>query len=220
MSQIIDISVSLHSNMPIWPNSAGIQLTQTMSIERKDPFNNSSLTCDVHIGTHIDAPRHFIKDGTSIEHISLDTLIGQVFVAYIPGVNIITAEILSDLSLPLGTKRLLLRTSNSVLWEKEITNFSSEYVALTNDAAKWIVEHGIRLIGIDYLSIQCYNDNPETHKILLGAGVIILEGLNLANVASGEYELICLPLKLVGSDGAPARAVLRRIPEGELIYEK
>lgn len=220
MSQIIDISVPLHSNMPIWPNSVGIQITQTMSIEKKDPINNSSITCDVHVGTHIDAPRHFIKDGISIEHLSLDCLIGKAFVAYIPEVDIITAEILSDLSLPLGTSRLLLRTRNSLLWEKEITNFSSEYVALTNDAAKWIVEHRIRLIGIDYLSIQRYNGNPETHKILLSAGTIIVEGLNLANVAPGEYELICLPLKLVGSDGAPARAVLRKIPEGEIIYEK
>lgn len=215
MSQIIDISVSLHSNMPIWPNSVGIRLTQTMSIEHNDPCNNSGLTCDVHIGTHIDAPLHFIKDGNSVEKISLDTLIGQAFVAYIPQVDIITAEILSSLTLPSGTERLLLRTENSVLWEKGITEFSSGFVALNIEAAKWIVEHGIRLIGIDYLSIQSYNGNPQTHKILLGAGVIIVEGLNLTNVESGKYEFICLPLKLVGSDGAPARAVLRKIPEGE-----
>lgn len=211
MSRIIDISVPLHSNMPIWPNSAGIQLTKTMSIERKDPVNNSSLTCDVHAGTHIDAPLHFIKDGVSIEHISLDTLIGHAFVAYIPKVDIITAKILSDMSLPFDTERLLLRTDNSILWEKGTTYFSPDYVALSDDGAKWVVEHGIRLIGIDYLSIQCFHDKSETHKILLGAGVIVVEGLNLANVEPGHYELICLPLKLSESGGSPARAVLRKI---------
>jgi arylformamidase len=215
MNKIIDISVPLHCNMPIWPNSAGIRLIQTMSMERNDPFNNSCLTCDVHIGTHIDAPLHFIKNGNSVEKISLDTLIGPAFVVYIPQVETITAEILSALTLPSGTKRLLLRTENSVLWEKGITNFSPGYVALNIDAAKWIVEQGIRLIGIDYLSIQSYNGNHETHRILLGAGVIIVEGLNLTNVEPGKYELICLPLKLVGSDGAPARVVLRRLPGGE-----
>lgn len=215
MNKIIDISVPLQCNMPIWPNSAGIRLIQTMSMERNDPFNNSCLTCDVHIGTHIDAPLHFIKDGNSVEKISLETLIGPAFVAYIPQVEIITDEILSSLTLPSDTKRLLLRTKNSVLWEKGITDFSPGFVALNIDAAKWIVEHGIRLIGIDYLSIQSYNGNNETHKILLGAGVIIVEGLNLTNVEPGNYELICLPLKLVGSDGAPARAVLRRLSGGE-----
>ena len=215
MNNIIDISVPLQCNMPVWPNSAGMRLIQTMSIEREDPFNNSCLTCDVPTGTLIDAPLHFIKDGNSVEKISLDTLIGPAFVAYIPRVDIITAEILSALALPSGTKRLLLRTENSSLWEKGITDFSPGFVALNIDAAKWIVERGIRLIGIDYLSVQSYNGNDETHKILLGAGVIIVEGLNLTNVEPGKYELICLPLKLVGSDGAPARAVLRKLSGGK-----
>lgn len=218
--EIIDISIPLSSDMPVWPESAGIKLTQISKIVNGDNSNGSQLNCDVHVGTHVDAPLHFIDNGNSVEQLQLKILIGPSLVVYLPHVDVVTAKTLAALSIPENTQRLLLRTRNSILWGKNLTEFQTNYVALTNDAAKWIVDHGIRLIGIDYLSIQCYYGNPETHKILLGAGVIIVEGLNLANVAPGRYELICLPLKLVGSDGAPARAVLRRITEGEIIHEK
>lgn len=219
MKEFIDISVPLHPDMPVWPGSAGIKITQTSNIKRGGQSNVSCLTCDMHTGTHVDAPLHFIENGNSVEQMSLNTLIGPALVAYLPQVNVINADTLTALSFPEGMKRLLLRTRNSVLWEKSETKFRTDYVALTEDAAKWIVEHDIRLIGIDYLSIQCYHNNNETHKILLGAGIIIVEGLNLTNVAPGWYELVCLPLKLVGSEGAPARAVLRPLTNGEITYE-
>ena len=210
VGSIIDISVQLHPEMPVWPGSVGIRLSRTKSLEAGDMTNVSRLECDVHIGTHVDAPLHFIEDGSSVEQMPLNILIGPVFVAHLPGGDAITAHDLAALSLPKSTQRLLLRTRNSLLWANGVNDFRTDYVALTADAARWIVEHGIHLVGVDYLSVQRYQDGSETHKILLGAGVIIVEGLNLANVVPGQYELICMPLKLVGAEGAPARAVLLR----------
>ena len=216
MKNIIDISVPLYSDMPVWPGSAGIQLTQTSRLDKGDGVNNSKLICDVHIGTHIDAPLHYITDGKSIEQLKLEDLIGPAVVVYLPDAEIITKNVLEELSLPEDTRRLLLRTRNSSLWETGSHQFQTNYVALTQDAAQWIVDHDICLIGIDYLSVQRYGEDSRTHEILLSAGVIIVEGLNLARVESGMYELICLPLKLVGSEGAPARAVLRKLMNGGL----
>jgi kynurenine formamidase/glycosyltransferase involved in cell wall biosynthesis len=210
VDSIIDISVPLHPEMPVWPGSVGIRLSRTMSLEAGDMTNVSRLDCDVHIGTHVDAPLHFIEDGSSVEQMPLNILIGPALIAYLPGVDAITADDLAALSLPKSTQRLLLRTRNSLLWANGVNGFRTDYVALTADAARWIVEHDIRLVGVDYLSVQRYQDGSETHQILLDAGVVIVEGLNLADVVPGLYELICLPLKLVGAEGAPARAVLVR----------
>ena len=208
MAKIIDISVPLQSDMPIWPGSIGIHITRIKSFEDGDMVNVSKLECDVHIGTHIDAPSHFVENGATIEKLPLDILIGPAVVVNLPHVDIITASDLDNLGLPQGTKRLLFRTSNSELWRNEISEFQKDYVALSSDAARWIVDQEIHLIGVDYLSVQCYSDNPITHQILLKAGVIIVEGLNLIDVKQGTYQLICLPINLVGVEGAPARAVL------------
>jgi arylformamidase len=201
--------------MPIWPGSVGLRLVRTKRLEAGDPANVSRLDCDVHVGTHVDAPWHFLENGSTVEQLSLDVLIGPVVVAYLPEVSAITAGDLDDLGLPPGTRRLLLRTQNSELWAARVTEFKKDYVALTADAARWVAEHGIRLIGVDYLSVQRYGDSTLTHQILLEAGVIILECLNLAGVQPGGYELICLPLKLVGAEGAPARAALVRGEGGD-----
>ena len=206
---MIDISVPLQSQMPIWPESIGYNLTQTMRLEAGDPANVSRLDCDVHVGTHIDAPRHFVQDGDTIEQIPLELLVGPTVVGHMPDIEAITAKELADLGLPPDTQRLLLRTRNSKLWAVGEAAFKKDYVALTPDAARWVVEQDIRLIGVDYLSVQRFHDGPETHQILLGAGVVILEGLDLTDVKPGTYELVCLPLKLVGAEGAPARAILR-----------
>jgi len=215
MPKIIDISVPMHSDMPIWPGSVGLQIRRIKRLERGDPGNISRLDCDIHTGTHVDAPLHFIRDGDSIDQIPLDIFCGPAFIATLSQVDAITANDLIALSLPKGIKRFLLKTRNSELWKKEEQDFSPDYVALTADAARWVVNQGIRLIGVDYLSVQRYQDSPETHKILLRAKVIIVESLNLADVTSGWYELICLPLKLVGTEGALARAVLRSVTQGE-----
>lgn len=210
LTEIIDISVPLRPQMPTWPGSVGIGLTRTACLEAGDPTNVSRLDCDVHMGTHVDAPWHFLENGYTVEQLPLDVLIGPAVMAYLPKVSAVTASNLADLALPPSTRRLLLRTRNSELWAEGVTEFRKDYVALTADAARWVVDRDIRLIGVDYLSVQRYDDSPLTHQLLLEAGVVIIEGLNLANVQPGAYELICLPIRLVGADGAPARAVLRK----------
>jgi arylformamidase len=198
--------------MPTWPDSVGFRLIRTMSLEAGDKANVSRLDCDVHMGTHVDAPWHFLNDGFTVDHMSLDILIGTAAVVYVAEATVVTARELADLNLASNTQRLLIKTRNSELWAAGVTKFRKDYVALSADAARWVVDRGIRLVGIDYLSVQCYEDNPLTHQILMKAGVIIVEGLNLTAVEPGLYELICLPIRLVGADGAPVRAVLRPLP--------
>jgi arylformamidase len=198
--------------MPVWPGDGDIRIVPVKRIATGDTNNLSRLDCGVHTGTHVDAPWHFLEEGSTVEQLPLDAMIGEAFVAYLQEVDVITAETLAQLTLPKCTTRLLLHTRNSELWETRVAEFREDFVALTSDAAQWLVDQGIRLIGVDYLSVHRYGDKAPTHQILLGAGLIILEGLNLTGVAPGKYELICLPLRLNGADGAPARAVLRRLP--------
>jgi len=213
LENIIDITVPLTTEIPIWPGCKGIQITPTMRMDEGDSSNISRLDCNLHTGTHVDAPRHFLQNGTTVEQLPLDVLVGPSYVAHLPDAADITAGDLTDLNLPSGIERLLLRTRNSELWAAKTTEFRENFVALTHEAAQWIVDKGISLIGVDYLSVQRYCDDSRTHQILLGADTIVLEGLNLSNVKTGFYELICLPLKLVGTEAAPARAILRQIPE-------
>jgi len=207
--EIYDISVPVKRGMPIWPGSVEPKLWRTMSLENGDPANVSRLDLDVHTGTHVDAPRHFLEDGNSVDRLSLDDLIGPAFLADIPRVTSITASDLDNLNLPPKTERILFRTCNSDLWATGETEFKKDYVALTADAARWVVMKGIKLVGVDYLSVECYGESYPAHEILLEAGVIIVECLNLSRVKAGIYELICMPLNLVGAEGAPARAALR-----------
>ncbi len=209
----IDISVALHPGIPRWPGTPEFCLEWFKRIEAGDGCNNSRLDSDMHVGTHIDAPLHFVPGGKTVEQLELDVLIGPAWVAYLPDLLTVTAADLSALALPDKTERLLLRTRNSALWLAGEGDFSPDFVALTEDAAHWLVKRELRLVGIDYLSVQRYHDGPAVHQILLEAEIIIIEGLNLTHVEAGEYELICLPIKIVGAEGAPARAVLR--PMGE-----
>jgi len=199
--------------MPIWPGCKGIRITQIKCLDKGDPYNLSRLDFNLHTGTHVDAPIHFLQNGTTVEKLPLDVLVGPCYVAHLPDTADITSDILTDLNLPPGIERLLLRTRNSELWATKTAEFRKDFVALTHDAARWIVDKGIWLIGVDYLSVQRYHDDTQTHQILLGADVIALEGLDLTGIKPGFYELICLPLKLVGAEGAPARAVLRQTPQ-------
>ncbi len=213
MNKIIDISVALQPQIPIWPGSTGFKLKQTMKMEHGDLANVSQLDMDVHVGTHVDAPWHFLRSGNTIEQLSLELLVGKAVVAELPQVSSVTAEDLAALDLPGDTQRLLLHTRNSRLWQFGVREFQEDFVALTADAASWVVERGIGLIGVDYLSVQRFHDTTLTHEILLESETIIVEGLNLTGVEAGIYHLTCLPLKLVGADGAPARAIL--MPMGE-----
>ena len=213
MEKIIDITVPLTTEMPVWPGSKGIKITPTMQMDEGDSYNASRLDCDLHTGTHVDAPRHFLQNGTTVEHLPLDVLVGPSYVAHLPDAAHITPRNLTDLNLPSGIERLLLRTRNSELWAAKTIEFRKDFTALTHEAAQWIVDKGIKLIGVDYLSVQRFSDDSTTHQILLGADTVVLEGLNLFNVKAGFYELICLPLRIVGTEAAPARAILRNISE-------
>lgn len=207
-SKFIDISVPVSTNLPIWPGSPAIELKRRLDIDQGDIANDTTLHFSAHTGTHVDAPLHFLAEGSSVEEMPLDVLAGSAVVVDLSDVDVVTPSTLEKLAIPAGTERLLIRTRNSSLWEAEVQEFQPDFVALTAEAAQWVVERGIRLIGVDYLSVQRFQDSPETHLNLLRAEVVIIEGLNLANVAAGEYKLICLPLKLQGVEGAPARAIL------------
>ncbi len=207
--KILDISVSVDRNSPVWPGDPAVVLERYMAMADGDVANVSRLVCSVHTGTHVDAPVHFIEGGSAVEQLSLDVLIGPAVVAELPEALAIKRSDLEGLALAPGTKRLLIKTSNSVLWQDGQSEFHEDFVALTPEAASWIVERQLELIGVDYLSVQRFADaEPVTHRTLLASGVVIVEGLDLSGVEPGSYQLICLPMKLVGSDGAPARAVL------------
>ena len=207
--KILDISVPVGPDLPVWPGDPRIVLQRYRAIAKGDTSNDSHLACSVHCGTHVDAPAHFIENGKTVELLPLDILIGPAWVVEVANADVITPEILENLSIPPDTRRLLFKTKNSAFWNDSRHDFKPDFAALSTDAAGWIVEKGIRLVGIDYLSIQMFSDTGAlTHRILLEAGVVILEGLDLQKVRLGSYQLICLPLKLVGSDGAPSRAVL------------
>lgn len=209
MKRIIDITLAVSPQLPSWPGEPKLTTSLLRDMSQGHSCNVSRIEGGVHTGTHLDAPRHFIADGIGVDRLALDALIGPARVAHFPDADAIDAAMLAALALPAGTVRLLLKTRNSELWNDPGHDFRKDYVALTPDAAQWVVERGIRLIGIDYLSIERFSEpGHRTHKILLGAGVIAVEGLDLRQADAGDYELYCLPLKLAGADGAPVRAVL------------
>ena len=208
--KIVDVSLPLATGIPAWPGSTGFALTWVDLMENGHSCNNSRIACDTHIGTLVDAPLHFVKNGRSVDQIAADLLIGPCRVVYLPGLTRIDAETLSSLQLATDTKRLLLKTDNSNLWLAKEENFKKNYVCLTKNGAQWLVDREISLVGIDYLSIGSYSNGVKTHQVLLEASVVVLEGLDLSEAQAGEYELICLPLKLIGAEGAPARVVLRK----------
>lgn len=209
MTEIKDITVAFRTDLPLWPGDPPPNLSLMKSVEGGYRCNVTRLDTGLHFGTHLDAPCHFIEGGKAVEDLDLDVLVGPCVVADIPEVAEITPAHLEALQLPEGTIRLLLKTRNSALWNKPDHEFFKDFTALTPDAAQWVVDHGIRLIGIDYLSIQRFADAVSTtHIVLLGAEVIIVEGLDFRDVAPGSYRLTCLPMKIAGSDGAPVRAIL------------
>jgi arylformamidase len=206
--KIYDASLTVTPRMAIWPGNPGVEIERVKSLEQGGSSNVSRLSLGVHTGTHVDAPVHFLPNGADVTALPLDVLTGEAYVVHLPDVSAISAEVLERQPLPAGATRLLFRTRNSDLWARGDNEFSADFVALTEDAARWVVDHAIRLVGIDYLSIQRYKDGTDTHRILLGAGVVVVEGLNLAHIVPGRYDFYCLPLKLLGADGAPARAIL------------
>ena len=209
--KIYDVSVPISPATPVWPGDPAVVLEKVSSMDAGAHDNVSRLACGVHTGTHVDAPHHFLNDHRTVELLSLEILVGPAQVIQIPlDVKLITAAVMEKAALPTGTKRLLLKTSNSQIWERAGNTFFTDFVGISADGADWLVSHAIQLVGIDYLSVAPYHQSIPTHRALLTAGVIIIEGLDLSAINPGDYDLYCLPLKLVGSDGAPARVILAK----------
>ncbi len=207
-ASVLDISMPLVTGVPIWPGSPGFSAEQHLSLAAGDIANATLIRLDAHCGTHVDAPRHVVPDGATLDEVGLEPLIGTAWVSDASGHELIDERTLAESQIPAGTERLLLRTDNASRPGMDRAPFQEDYVALTPDGAQWIVRRGIRLIGIDYLSIQRFSDPPDTHEILLNAGVLILEGLDLRAANAGSWMLFCLPMRLIGTEAAPARAVL------------
>jgi arylformamidase len=203
-----DITLTITPQMVVWPGDSPVIIEHTSSIASGDHANVSQVTMSVHTGTHVDAPHHFLNNGKTVEGLSLDLLIGRAYVLHLPEVNLITASVLMQAEIPPRTRRMLFKTRNSDFWKNGSTEFQTEFVGLSVDAAELLVDRNVKLVGIDYLSIAPYKLSTPIHTILLNAGVVVLEGLDLSQVSQGRYTLHCLPLKLGGADGAPTRAIL------------
>src|SRR5215831_7486925 len=202
-SQWLDVSVPIYTGMVHFPDNPSIEIHRLKDVEKGDICTVSRLTMGTHTGTHIDAPIHFLPGGTGAEEVPLDNLIGPARVIEIKDSDAVNAEELRAHNLG-ARERLLFKTSNSERCWKT-SQFVPDFVSIAEDAASYLASLNTLTVGIDYLSAG----NPETHRTLLGAGVVILEGLNLTGISPGRYELLCLPLKILGGDGAPARVLLR-----------
>jgi len=210
MSEWIDISVPLYNGMVHWPGDEPYHREEVLQMERGDVCNVSKMTCTVHIGTHMDAPHHFVQGGIGIAAMPIDAAIGPARVIRLDDPELIRVAEIEPHNLQRG-ERVLFRTRNSDAGIWKTDEFQKSFIHIPQDTARYLVSTGVQTIGVDYLSVGGFDtDGPQTHQALLGAGVWIIEGLNLAGVEPGNYELVCLPLKIVESDGAPARAVLRR----------
>lgn len=212
--RIYDVSVPISAETPVYPGDPGVEIRQWAALARGDAANVSLLHFGAHTATHVDAPSHFIEGAHKVDDMALDALIGPARVLVIPDdVQAITASHLSARNLE-GAARVLFKTRNSNFWGEAVKGFRQDFTYVAPDAARVLASAGVRLVGMDYLSVEKFRaEKFETHEILLSAGVVILEGLDLREVAGGDYELICLPLKIAGGtgDGAPARAVLRTL---------
>jgi arylformamidase len=206
--RIYDITLTISQGMVVWPGDPPVEIDRISEIGKGDTSNVTRLQMSAHTGTHIDAPFHFIEGGETVENIPIETLTGRVYVLHLPDAETITLDMVKDSPIPPRTKRVIFRTRNSEIWKSETKKFKQNFVSVSPEAAEYLVGRGVKLIGVDYLSVAAYDNGVPTHKILLEAGVVIVEGLDLSEVEQGRYTLYCLPLKIAGSDGAPARAIL------------
>jgi arylformamidase len=206
--KIYDISLSLSFDTVRWATAQPFELIERKRMRRGDTNNSSSVHQSVHAGTHVDAPFHFLADGATIESLPLETFIGPARVcASNPGSRITGADVAS--AALQGETRVLFKTRNSGLLRKR--EYDPSFAPFSVDAAKALVDLGVRLVGLDYLSAAAADEQVPVHRAFLEHGVILLEGIDLSEVPPGRYELICFPVKIAGSDGAPCRAVLREL---------
>ena len=205
--QLYDATLAIHEKMAVFPGDPPFKKEPVFQIQTGDDFNLTRITMGTHLGTHVDPPAHFIENGATVDQLSLETLVGPGVVADLRGCSQIDRRALEKASIA-DYKRVLMKTDNGPLLLE--SSFHKDYVQLTEDGARYLVENRIRLVGIDALSIE-HPDNPGSpvHHILLEAGVLVAEGVHLLEIPPGEYEIFCLPLKIKSADGAPARILLR-----------
>lgn len=206
--RIYDLSLGISPDLPVWPGDPPVRLERVSSIADGANANVSTLFCGVHVGTHVDAPLHFVDGARPVDTLPLKVLTGRAYVVDLRKAEVLDAATLEASDIPPRTRRILFKTRNSALWARKEPEFRKDFVAVDASGAEWLVRKGVQLVGVDYLSVAPFGDSKPTHRILLEAGVVVVEGLNLSEVSQGRYTLYCLPLKLVGSDGAPARAIL------------
>ncbi|MBS1808860.1 MAG: cyclase family protein [Acidobacteria bacterium] len=209
--KIYDITVPFSVELPVYPGDPTVQISQVASLAAGDICTVSHLSFGSHTGTHVDPPAHFIAGKATLDQLPLEILIGKARVVDVGEISAIDVATLEAANLA-GVERVLFKTRNSQLWQQGAHEFERSFVYLETDAAERLVNLGVKLVGIDYLSIEKFNfDQPTTHYALLSKDVVVVEGLNLAEVAAGDYELICLPMKIKNGDGGPARVVLREL---------
>lgn len=212
MSKIYDITIYMSEDMPAFPGDEKVfSVEDIMSVTSGDPYSIKKLTMLTHTGTHIDAPCHYIPDAKSIDELDLSKFIGLADVIEIQNTHCITLDDIKNHSFDPGIIALF-KTNNSTIWQKNIS-FYENYIYLTQEAAAFLVEKNVKTVGIDYLSIDPYGEHikPLTHLTLLNNNIPIIEGLDLSNVPQGRYKFTCLPLKIAGIDGSPARAILEEL---------
>jgi arylformamidase len=206
--KLIDVTVPLDAGLPTYPGNTPFTLEANKRLARGDSSNVSTLHLSAHAGTHVDAPRHFFDDRPGAEGLPLELLIGRARVVEIRSTRNIGADELAELNLS-GELRVLFKTENSRFWGT--SDFRPDYVGVTSAGAECLVASGIRVVGVDYLSVEPFKTpGAPAHRALLGAGAVVIEGLDLREVEPGIYDMLCLPLRIVGADGAPARVLLRQ----------
>lgn len=209
MSRIYDISLPISAELPTWPGDPLPVIERFSKMEAGEAANVSRMEICVHLGTHVDAPYHFLPDGSTVDQLPLEVLVGPVQVVEIAqDCDLITAQVLRRIPWSTNVRRVLFKTRNSRHWQEQMQHFDEDFVALAREGAELLIEMGVRLVGIDYLSIAPYADPLPTHQVLLENEVIILENVDLSAVPAGEYQLACLPLKIQGAEAAPVRAIL------------
>jgi arylformamidase len=207
--KLIDVSLPLQASLPNYPGNTPFALEPVKRIARGQSSNVSTLHLSAHTGTHVDAPFHFFDDGPGTDALPLELLCGRARVVELTTRKPITVDDLARLDLSEDV-RLLIKTHNSRLWGSP--EFHQDYVGVSGEAARYLVDRGLKVIGVDYLSVEEFRKpGAPAHRAFLGGGTIVIEGLNLIDVEPGQYEMFCLPLAIVGADGAPARVVLRTL---------
>lgn len=207
--RLVDVSVLLAPGLATYPGNPAFELTPVKRIAAGDSSNNSRIVMGTHTGTHVDAPLHFFDGRPGADALALELLIGRARVIDLPHRGGITETHLAAAGLR-EDLRVLLRTPNSALWNSS-EGFHSEYTYITEGGARFLVDQGVKVVGVDYLSVEQFKKaGAPAHRALLGSGVIVIEGLNLSDAEAGQYEMYCLPLRLANGDGAPARVVLKR----------